>query len=97
MKKITRKGQLSGLSGFALAIVSIGIVLAVGLLVLQEMASTASGSASGTYGTASGTTTVASNATESVITKIAGAPVWIGLLVIVVFATAVLGFFYMRS
>lgn len=98
MKMLNKKGQIvSNLQGFIMAIVTLGVILAVGVYVLQEIAITTSGSTSGTYGTASGTTTTASNATESVITKIATAPTWIGLLVVVVFASAILAYFYFRQ
>jgi len=80
-----------------MAIVTIAVVLAVGLYVLQEVASNTSGSTAGTYGTASGTTTVASNATSDIIDKLGNAPTWIGLLIVVVFATAILAYFYMKQ
>lgn len=89
MKKLTKRGQVAGLQGFVMAVVTIGIVLAIGLIVLNEMQTSALAT--------DGSTTAASNATGQIITKLAGAPTWIGLLIIVVFATAVLAFFYMRA
>ena len=47
--------------------------------------------------TSTGTSTTASNATGSVITKLATAPTWIGLLIVVVFASAILAYFYFRG
>jgi len=98
MKLLNKKGQIiSNLQGFVMAVVTIGVILAIGLYVLQELAATTSGSTSGTYGTASGTTTAASNATSSVISKLATAPTWIGLLIVVVFASAILAYFYFKQ
>ena len=98
MKIISKKGQIvSNLQGFVMAIVTIGVILAIGLYVLSEMADATSGSAEGTYGTASGTTTAASNATEKIVTKLGTTPTWIGLLIVVVFASAILAYFYFRQ
>ena len=93
MKRLNKKGQIvSNLQGFIMAIVTIGVILAVGLYVLQELqyATTADG-------TSTGTSTVASNATGDVITKLGTAPTWIGLLIVVVFASAILAYFYFRQ
>ena len=90
MKKLTKKGQVvSSLQGFVMAIVTIAVVLAIGLYVLQEVQTS-------TLAT-DGSTTAASNATGSIITKLGNAPTWIGLLIVVVFASAVLAYFYMRQ
>lgn len=92
MKLLNKKGQIvSNLQGFVMAIVTIGVILAVGLYVLQELQN-----ATTADGTATGATTVASNATGSVIDKLGQAPTWIGLLIVVVFASAVLAYFYFR-
>ena len=34
MRKISKKGQISSIQGFVMAIVTVGVVLAVGLIVL---------------------------------------------------------------
>ena len=89
MKMLSKKGQVvSSLQGFVMAIVTIAVVLAIGLYILQEVST-------GTKGTAS--STAASNATDSIITKLSAAPTWIGLLIVVVFATAILSYFYFRG
>ena len=94
MKLLDKKGQVvNGLQSFIFGIVAIAVILAIGLYVLQEMrdATTLDGGASG-Y---DNQTTMASNATGDIIDKIAVAPTWIGILIIVVFATAILSYFYM--
>jgi len=93
MKRLNKKGQvISNLQGFIMAVVTIGVILAIGLYVLQEMQY-----ATTSDGTSTGTATTASNATGSIITKLANAPTWIGLLIVVVFASAILAYFYMRG
>ena len=71
-----------------MAIVTIAVVLAIGLYVLAEVQTNTLAS--------DGTTTAASNATGTMITKLGTAPTWIGLLIVVVFASAVLAYFYLR-
>ena len=93
MKMLTKKGQIvSNLQGFIMAIVTIGVILAIGLYVLQEMQY-----ATTLDGTSTGNSTIASNATGAIITKLATAPTWIGLLIVVVFASAILAYFYFRQ
>jgi hypothetical protein len=90
MRKLTKKGQVvSSLQGFVMAVVTIAVVLAIGLYVLQEVQTSTL--------TSEGATTAASNATGSIIEKLGNAPTWIGLLIVVVFATAILAYFYMRG
>jgi len=87
---LNKKGQIvSSLQGFVMAIVTIAVVLAIGLYVLQEVSTNTK-----TDGT---TATAASNATDDIIDKLGNAPTWIGLLIVVVFATAILAYFYMRG
>jgi uncharacterized protein (UPF0333 family) len=88
MKRLNKKGQVVGnLQTFIMAIVTIAVILAVGLFVLQEVqTATKDGS----------TATAASNATGSIIEKLGSAPTWIGILIVVVFASAILAYFYMR-
>ena len=93
MKLLNKKGQVvANLQGFIMAIVTIGVILAIGLYVLQELqyATTADG-------TSTGTATAASNATGQIIVKLGTAPTWIGLLIVVVFASAILAYFYFRQ
>jgi uncharacterized protein (UPF0333 family) len=93
MKMLNKKGQIvSNLQGFVMAIVTIGVILAIGLYVLQEMQY-----ATTSDGTSTGTATAASNATGTIIEKLGNAPTWIGLLIVVVFASAILAYFYFRQ
>ena len=80
-----------------MAIVTIGVILAIGLFVLQEVQFATSQSTNSTTYIAASETTTASNATGAVITKLATAPTWIGLLIVVVFASAILAYFYFRQ
>jgi hypothetical protein len=96
MKMLDKKGQIvANLQGFLMALVTIGVILAVGLYVLQELQTATLGADDGNSSTALPTTS-ASNATGEVITKLGQAPTWLGLLLTVVFASAVLAYFYFR-
>ena len=86
--KLLKKAQMGGLQGFILSIVTVAIVLGIGLLVLNELKN-----ASTTTGVASGTATAATNATSTIITKLATVPTWIGIIIIVALAFIVLSFF----
>lgn len=86
--KLLKKAQVGGMQGFILSIVTVAIVLAIGLIVLQELKS-----ASTSDGTSTGTATSASNATGTIITKLATVPTWIGIIIIVALAFIVLSFF----
>jgi hypothetical protein len=89
--KLLKKGQVGGLQGFILSIVTVAIVLAIGLIVLQELQT-----ASRVGGVTSGAATSASNATGTIITKLATVPTWIGIIIIVALAFIVLSFFIGR-
>ena len=92
MKQLSKKGQVvSSLQGFVMAIVTIAVVLAIGLYVLQEVETSTMTGANNNVSTA------ASNATGDIIEKLGNAPTWLGLLIVVVFATAILAYFYMRG
>ena len=86
--KMLKKGQVGGLQGFILSIVTVAIVLAIGLIVLQELQT-----ASKVGGVTTGTATSASNATGTIISKLATVPTWIGIIIIVSLAFIVLSFF----
>ncbi len=86
--KLLKKAQIGGLQGFILSIVTVAIVLAIGLIVLNELKN-----ASTSDGTSTGTATNASTATGSIITKLATVPTWIGIIIIVALAFIVLSFF----
>ena len=87
--KLMKKGQVGGIQMFIMAIVGVAVILAVGLIVLAELQTAALDSA--------GATTTASNATGSIITKLATVPTWIGILITVALAFIVLGYFYNRG
>ena len=89
--KLLRKAQVGGLQSFILSIVTVAIVLAVGLVVLKELQD-----ASTDTGLSSGTATAATNATKTIITKLATEPTWIGIIIIVALAFIVLSFFIGR-
>ena len=88
MKLLNKKAQIGNIQGFILAIVGVSVVLAIGLIVLSELQT-----ASQVGGVSTGATTIASNATGSIITKMATVPTWIGILIIVALAFIVLSFF----
>ena len=86
--KLMKKAQVGGLQTFILSIVTVAIVLAIGLVVLQELSD-----ASTSTGVSSGTATAATNATDKIITKMATIPTWIGIVIIVAMAFVVLSYF----
>lgn len=93
MKSMTKKGQaMNNLQGFILGIVGVAIILAVGLIVLANLSD-----ASRVGGVSTGATTVASNATDTIVNKMAQIPTWVGIIIVVALAFIVLGFFYMRG
>ena len=85
MKAIMKK-EVEDIQGFILSIVGIGVVLAVGLIVLGQLQTQALDSA--------GVSTLASNATGSILTQLGTVPNWIGILITVALAFIVLGYFY---
>ena len=89
--KLLKKGQVGGLQGFILSIVTVAIVLAIGLIVLSELQT-----ATKVGGVSTGTATNASTATGTIITKLATVPTWIGIIIIVSLAFIVLSFFVGR-
>ena len=86
--KLLKSGQAGGLTAFILSIVTVAIMLAIGLVLLNEMKT-----ASTSDGTATGTATAASNATGVVIAKMATVPVWIGIIIVVSMAFIVISLF----
>jgi len=101
MKQISKKAQIGNIQGFVLAIVGVAVVLAVGLIVLTELATSqctyglhSSGVClNSTGGITGGVSSTAVTATSSIITKLATVPTWIGILIIVALAFIVLSFF----
>ena len=96
--KLLRKAQVGGLQGFILSIVTVAIVLAIGLIVLSELSQTQENTGIVNC-TRSGDTTgcgAAYNSTNTIITKLATVPTWIGIIIIVSLAFIVLSFFIGR-
>jgi hypothetical protein len=86
--KLLKKGNVAGIQVFIMGIVGVAVILAVGLIVLQELSTSAK---------SGGTATAASNATDTIITKMSNVPTWIGILITVALAFIVLGYFYMKQ
>ncbi len=94
--KLLKKGQVGGLQGFILSIITVSIVLAIGLLILEQLADTQVTGGATCNTSALGTRTScgsAYNATHTIITKLATVPTWIGIIIIVALAFIVLSFF----
>ena len=86
MKMLNKKGQVLGnLQQAIMGFGTIVVVLAIVLFIVNGV------------GTAMPDDSYAQNATESIEEKLASTDVWIGILVIVVFATAVMAYFYIRG
>jgi hypothetical protein len=91
--KMSKKGQvMTQLQGFILGLGGVTIILAVVLIVLAELSTSAH-----VGGTSTGATTVASNATDNIISKLATVPTWVGIIIVVALAFIVMGFFYVRG
>ena len=90
--KLMKKGQVGNVQGFIMAIVGVAVILAVGLIVLAELETSAR-----VGGVSTGAATNASAATADIITKLATVPTWIGILITVSLAFIVLGYFYARG
>lgn len=83
MKALTKKGNVAGLQSFIMSIVGVAIVLAIGFVVLAELKT-------------SSTSTQANTSIDTIVTKLGNVPSWIGIIIVVVLASLVLGYFYMR-
>jgi len=92
--KLLKKGQIGGLQQFILSIITVAIILAIGLIILNELAETQTDSGldncSGTQTSGCG---AAYNSTTAVLTKLGTVPTWIGIIIIVALAFVVLSFF----
>lgn len=83
MKALNKKGNVAGLQSFIMSIVGVAIVLAIGFVVLAELK-------------ASSTSAQANTSIDTIVTKLGNVPSWIGIIIVVVLASLVLGYFYMR-
>lgn len=81
MELLDNKAQVGGIQDFIMAIVGIAVVLAVGLIVLEQLQTT----------TTAGST--AYNATGDISSQLGTIPVWIGIIIVVAMAFIVLSFF----
>ena len=108
MKLLTKRAQVGNLSGFFMGIGVASIILVVIMIILQELQTSAYESqCTGWYNTTSklcqinsthgnNIGTAAGNTTGTIITKLATAPTWIGLIILAGLAFIVLGFFMGR-
>ena len=78
--------NVTGLQAFVMGIVGIAMTLGIGIYVLTEFST-----ADGLNGTDAGTDV------STLADKLGGATTWIGILILVVFASAVLVYFYNRQ
>lgn len=86
MFRIGKKGQvINGLTVAISAIAGLAIVLALTLYVLSAV------------GDEMEDNSEAQNATKSIVEKLGGAPVWIGILIVVIFASAVMYFWKVNN
>jgi len=83
MKTLQRK-EVEDIQGFILSIVGIGVVLAVGLIVLGQLRLQTT------------VNTSEYNATSAISQQLGTVPNWIGILITVALAFIVLGYFYNR-
>ena len=96
--RLMKKAQVGNIQAFIMAIVGVAVMLAVGLIVLAELQTSARVGGLAQVGSNKTVgTTIASNATGTIITKMATVPTWIGILITVALAFIVLGYFYMRQ
>jgi len=80
-----KKGNAAGVQSFILTIVGVGVILAVGLVILVNL------------GAGLDADSAAANATTAIVTQLATVPTWIGILITVAMAFIVLGYFYTRQ
>jgi len=83
MKQLNAKGNVDGLQSFIMSIVGVAIVLAIGFVVLAELKT-------------SSTSAQANTSIDTIVTKLGTVPSWIGIIIVVVLASLVLGYFYMK-
>ena len=105
--KLMKKANITGVQGFIMGIVGVGILLAIGLIVLGELQTSThqcvaadavyNASSRLCVGTTDNTTSAAFQATGEIITKLATVPTWIGIMITVALAFIVLGYFYSRN
>ena len=96
--KTLQKKEVEDIQGFILSIVGIGVVLAVGLIVLGQLRQNIATSNAGDGCNSTITTNCGAgyNATSAIQVQMGTIPNWIGILITVALAFIVLGYFYNR-
>ena len=111
MKLMNKKAQsLNGLQVAIMGFAGIAVTIAIVLFILAQMQTSLVSVHQGCGAASNSTNTeiVYTNCTAALgddayvstgtlLTKIATIPTWIGILIVVVFATAVLGYFFMKQ
>lgn len=82
MKLMAKKGNVGGLDNFILSIVGVAMVLGIGLIVLGQFKDTMTAD------------TAEYNATNTLVTKLATIPTWVGIIIVVAMAFLVMSYFY---
>ena len=85
MKLLNKKGNIGALQMFIMGIAGVAVTLAIVLYVVDAV------------GDEMDTTSAAQNASKDIVTALAKAPTWIGILIIVFLAALVLGYFSLRQ
>jgi len=110
MKALNKKGNVAGLQTFIMSIVGVAIVLAIAFMILAEMQTatyscpTANPNYNATgnlcwnadYNVSVAEQSGASSNLGNIMTKLGNVPSWIGIIIVVVLASLVLGYFYAR-
>ena len=97
MKLMNKKGNINALQMFIMGIAGVAVTLAIVLYILSGVTETIELSNNPSWTSASHTATAAGNTTGDVITALAKAPVWIGILIIVFLAALILGYFAVKQ
>ena len=85
MKLLNKKGNIGALQMFIMGIAGVAVTLAIVLYVVDAV------------GDEMDTNSAAQNASKDIVTALAKAPTWIGILIIVFLAALVLGYFSLRQ
>lgn len=110
MKALTKKGNINGLQAFVMAIIGVAIVLAIAFMVLAELQQATYSCPStnpnynvtgnlcwnADYNVSVAEQSGASSSLSTIVTKLGNVPSWIGIIIVVVLASLVLGYFYMK-
>lgn len=94
--KMNKKGVVENLVPLVIGLVVVGVVLAIGFLILSNIASNdalgfAAEAANGCNRTSVDACSAAYNGTATTITAMAGIPGWLGVIIIVVIGALLIG------